>query len=109
METHSHPGEHAHPSPRKYVSVALILALITAAEVGIYYIEALSDSLLVAFLLFFAVIKFAMVAAWFMHLKFDSRMFRRLFITGLVLAGVVFAIVLTTFFARGGPSPLIGG
>jgi hypothetical protein len=34
---------------------------------------------------------------WFMHLRFDSRMFRRLFTTGIVLALIVYTIVLTTF------------
>jgi cytochrome c oxidase subunit 4 len=93
-----------HPSPRQYVNIGIILAVVTAAEVAIYYISALED-FLVAFLIAFAVIKFILVASWFMHLRFDSRMFRRLFITGIVLALVVFAIALSTFFARDGASP----
>jgi hypothetical protein len=40
-----------------------------------------------------------------MHLKFDSKVFRRLFIAGLVLALSVFGFVLWMFFARGGPAP----
>ena len=43
-----------------------------------------------------ALIKFAMVAAYFMHLKFDSPLLRRLFITGIVLAGVVYTVALVT-------------
>lgn len=103
---HAHKDDH--PSPRKYVAVAVLLAVVTAIEVAIYYIE-MSDALLVTFLLLFALFKFAMVAAWFMHLRFDSHMFRRLFITGIVLALIVFAIVLSTFLARGGPAPAITG
>jgi cytochrome c oxidase subunit 4 len=38
-----------------------------------------------------------MVVLWFMHLRFDSRLFRRLFVTGIVLALFVYTIVLTTF------------
>jgi hypothetical protein len=53
--------------------------------------------------------KFALVALWFMHLKFDSRLFRRLFVAGLLIALAVFAIVLGTFFARGGAAPGIAG
>lgn len=108
MEEHAMDTEHSHPEPRKYVGIAIVLAVVTAAEVGIYYIEALSQEMLVGFLLFFALIKFVMVASWFMHLKFDSRIFRRLFVAGVVLAIIVFSVVLTLFFARGGAAPGLG-
>ena len=97
-----------HPEPRQYVVVGVWLAIITALEVGIYYIDSLRD-IIVPFLLAFAFIKFFLVATWFMHLKFDSRLFRRLFISGLLLALAVFAIVLTVFLARGGAVPEIAG
>jgi cytochrome c oxidase subunit IV len=86
-----------HPGPRQYVNIAIILAIITAAEVAIYYISALDD-FLVPLLIVFSAIKFILVVSWFMHLKFDSRVFRRLFVAGLVLAFAVFGIVLSTFF-----------
>jgi cytochrome c oxidase subunit IV len=99
--------EEHHPGPRQYVGVAVILALVTAIEVAIYYIDAVKDWL-VPLLICFSLIKFVMVVAWFMHLRFDSHLFRRLFITGLILALVVFAIVLAAFFAAGeGPAPTI--
>ncbi|HEX2273733.1 MAG TPA: cytochrome C oxidase subunit IV family protein [Acidimicrobiales bacterium] len=88
--------DHAHPSEWEYIKVALFLAVVTAAEVGIYYVEQLED-FLVPLLLVFAVIKFAMVALWFMHLRFDSRIFRRLFAIGLLLALFAYAVVLATF------------
>ncbi|MGI8709018.1 MAG: cytochrome C oxidase subunit IV family protein [Actinomycetota bacterium] len=94
-----------HPQPGQYIKVAIILAVVTALEVAIYYVDALRD-VLVPLLLAFAVIKFIMVALWFMHLRFDSRMFRRFFVTGIVLALVVFGIVLWIFFTHlGGPAP----
>src|SRR3712207_8648598 len=34
--------------------------------------------------------KFAIVAGWFMHLRFDSNLFTRLFVAGLVLAILVY-------------------
>ncbi len=37
-----------------------------------------------------------MVGAFFMHLKFDSPMLRRLFITGIILAGVVYTVAMLT-------------
>ena len=96
-----------HPSPKQYVWVAIILAIVTAAEVAIYYIGFFEEhtGALIAFLIAFALLKFVMVAAWFMHLRFDSRVFRRFFITGLLLGMVIFGIVLWTFFAHGGAAP----
>ena len=93
-----------HPTPRQYVNIGIILAIVTAIEVAIYYIPALEDFLVPA-LIAFALIKFVLVVSWFMHLRFDSRMFRRLFVSGIVLALIVFAVALVTFFARGGAAP----
>jgi cytochrome c oxidase subunit 4 len=87
-----------HPGPREYVRVAILLAIATAFEVGLYYLN-LPHALLVALLLFFAVIKFSLVVLWFMHLRFDNRIFRRMFVLGLSLAVTVYVIVLTIFGA----------
>jgi cytochrome c oxidase subunit IV len=86
-----------HPGPRQYVNIAIILAIVTGAEVAIYYIKAVED-FLVPMLIVFSAIKFVLVVSWFMHLKFDSRVFRRLFVAGLALAFSVFAVVLMNFF-----------
>jgi cytochrome c oxidase subunit IV len=90
-----HAPEHSHPSPTKYVGIAIFLAIITALEVALYYIT-MPEWLIVVLLLILATAKFAMVAGFFMHLKFDSPMLRRLFITGIILAGVVYSVVLLT-------------
>lgn len=108
---HPAPREHEelehHPSPRKYVNIAVILAIVTAVEVAIYYIPALFD-LIVPLLIAFALIKFVFVAMYFMHLKFDSKVFRRFFLIGIVLALFIFAVVLTIFFAaQNGPAPIV--
>jgi cytochrome c oxidase subunit 4 len=80
----------------QYIKVALVLATITGIEVAVYYVSAVR-SVLVPMLLTFSIVKFALVALWFMHLRFDNRLFRRLFVTGLVLASGVYLVVLTTF------------
>jgi cytochrome c oxidase subunit IV len=90
-----HAPEHTHPSPVKYVGIAVLLAVITALEVALYYIP-MPAALLVGMLLILATMKFALVAAFFMHLKFDSPMLRRVFIMGIILAGVVYTVALTT-------------
>jgi caa(3)-type oxidase subunit IV len=90
--THERP----HPGPGEYVKIAAILAVVTAIEVGAYYVTGLSDAILSAALLVMMVIKFALVGLWFMHLRFDSPMFRRLFVGGIILALVIYTIVLVT-------------
>ena len=96
---------HSHPEPKQYINIAIILAVVTAGEVAIYYVPALR-TLLVPILLVLAVIKFILVASWFMHLRFDSKIFRRFFVTGVLLAMTVFAVVLLYFFTHGGPAPV---
>jgi cytochrome c oxidase subunit 4 len=84
-----------HPSPLDYIKIAAVLAIITIAEVAVYYIESLR-SLLVPLLLIMSVVKFFLVAMWFMHLRFDSRLFRRLFVLGIVLALIVYGVAFAT-------------
>ncbi len=83
----SHEAEEhgAHPTDAQYVRIALILAVVTGVEVGLYYTKFSRTTTNLA-LMVLAAIKFVMVAAYFMHLKFDSKLLRRLFITGFVLA-----------------------
>ncbi len=90
-----HPGGHGHPPDRTYVGVALILGVLTAIEIALYYFP--PGRAEVPALLILMVIKFWMVVMWFMHLKFDSRIFSRLFMIGLALAVAVYVITLFTF------------
>ena len=87
---------HAHPTDGKYVQIALILAAITAAEVALPYITEVAGPVLVLMLVLM-VLKFFIVVAWFMHLRFDSKLFRRIFITGILLATFVYMILLFSF------------
>ena len=79
--------------------IALFLAVITGAEVLTYYVDFFKDHfpLLVLTLIPMMIIKFGVVAAFFMHLRFDNKLFRRVFITGILLATFVYMIVLSTF------------
>ncbi|MDQ1395146.1 MAG: Prokaryotic Cytochrome oxidase subunit, partial [Acidimicrobiaceae bacterium] len=74
---------------------ALILAGITAVEVGLSYWKVAYLTNLSLLLL--AAVKFGMVAMFFMHLRFDNRVLRRFFVTGIVLAILVYVVVLLTF------------
>ena len=90
-----------HPEPRQYVVVAVVLAVATAFEVAIYY-TSIPHPILVAFLMLAAVFKFSLVVLWFMHLRFDSRMYSRFFLMGIAGAVTLFTIVLLTFKAFSG-------
>jgi cytochrome c oxidase subunit 4 len=90
------PGVEEHyPDEWQYIKVALVLFAITMAEVGIYYISGAAHAI-VTLMLFMMVAKFALVALFFMHLRFDSKLFRRLFVTGIILAIAVYMIALTS-------------
>jgi len=92
------PGElRPHPNPAQYVLIAVVLCVITAFEVGLYYLEGdIPDGLLIGLLLASAVVKFFLVASWYMHLRTDQVIFRRFFIIGIVAAVILYFIVLLT-------------
>jgi cytochrome c oxidase subunit 4 len=85
-----------HPSDLDYVKVALVLAVITGAEVAMPYATDIKGPVIALMLVLMAA-KFTIVALWFMHLRFDSVIFRRVFISGLVLAVLVYLAVATSF------------
>ena len=93
---HEGPAAHGHPTDRQYVAVAMVLAAITAAEVAVYYLKSLPHPLLIGILCGLAFVKFTLVVLWFMHLRFDSLIFRRLFVTGIALAVAVYLTLLST-------------
>ena len=93
----SHVGESEaahHPDPSAYVGIAVILAVVTAAEVGLYYVTDVDAWLISTALVVLMAIKFFLVAMWFMHLRFETPLFRRLFYGGAVLAVVAYGVVL---------------
>ena len=95
LEPHHESHQHEHPSDRNYFVVAAILGVITALEVGSYFIDGASTTLLVATLFPMMIAKFAIVCGWFMHLRFDNPIFKRVFVFGLVLAVTVYLIALS--------------
>lgn len=91
-------GEHdsSHPSPSRYVVIALILAVVTGLEVWIVYQDYL-HGILVPLLLVLSIGKFAVVVMYFMHLKFDSKLFTIMFVGGLLLTLGVFSALFALF------------
>ena len=93
VEHDEHAGHH--PTPAEYVRIALILAALTALEVSTYYFEfgAAAIPLLIALM----AVKFVMVAGFFMHLRFDTKLFGRFMYTGLGFAIVLYTATLLIF------------
>ena len=90
-----------HASDLLYVQIAIVLAILTGMEVAWPYVteNVIEDQgpILMWPLLTVMAIKFAMIAAFFMHLKFDNKILTRIFYSGLFLAVTVYVIALTTF------------
>ena len=73
-----------------YLGVFLILVLLTAVEVGVTYLPIPRIPVLIPL----AIVKASLVAMYFMHLQFDQRIFRFVFVAG-VLMGIGMIITLT--------------
>jgi len=96
--THDHAEEHAHPPVMQYVLIAAILAIITAIEVATYYIDSI-ESVLVYILIVLSVLKFVIVVGYYMHLKFDNKLFTWIFGLGM-LAGTSLVLSFIALFNR---------
>jgi cytochrome c oxidase subunit 4 len=84
---------HAHPSSRVYIEIAVTLAVITLVELVLLYLPGLGFTavrpvLLPAFVALSAT-KFLLVVGWYMHLRFDPAVFRRIFGFALMVALIV--------------------
>lgn len=70
--------------------------MLTSIEVAIYYID-LNTITLVTGLLILAACKFGLVITFFMHLRFDNRLFTVFFLGALVMAVAAFIAMLAMF------------
>jgi cytochrome c oxidase subunit 4 len=96
-EAHAHEAGHDdHASDTLYIQIALGLAFLTGLEVAWPYIVDDGPVLMWPLLIVMA-IKFVIIAAFFMHLKFDSKVLTRVFYSGLFLAVGVYVAALFTF------------
>ena len=88
-------GEHKHPN---YMAIFWLLAVLTVIELGVVFLpfgKIVNGTLLCAL----AVGKAAVVAMYFMHLKFETRTLGLIAITPLAIATLlVFVILPDAFF-----------
>lgn len=83
-QSHAHDGAHAHPGPKTYATIAVILTLITMVEVWVFYLPSMKP-FLVPVLLVLSAAKFSLVVMFYMHLKFDHPVFTRILLGGVAL------------------------
>ncbi len=96
MEHGRHP---AHPTPMTYLKIAVILAVVTFIEWAIFFAPESMNGIKLTVFSVLSVMKFALVAMFYMHLKFDERLFSMLFVGGLTLATCVILALLVLFQA----------
>jgi cytochrome c oxidase subunit 4 len=91
-----HAEEHGHPGASEYVKIAIILTVITAVEVGVYYVDALRP-IIGPVLIVLSVAKFALVVMFYMHLKFDHPLFTWMFMFGMATATFTIIALIALF------------
>ncbi|HUO99954.1 MAG TPA: cytochrome C oxidase subunit IV family protein [Gemmatimonadota bacterium] len=80
-------GEHKAPN---YYLVWFYLLILTIAEVGVAFVSHLPETILILALLFLAVWKAALVAMYYMHLRFEPPR-----LVMMVLAPLPLAVLIT--------------
>lgn len=86
IDVHAMGEMHEHPTWKQYKWVAIILTVITVFEVWVYYTSFAKSAFFVPVLLVMSAAKFAIVVLFYMHLKYDHRLFKALFSGPLIIA-----------------------
>ena len=73
---------HAHPN---YMAIFGWLGILTAAEIGVTFVHAIPHLVMAAILIVMALAKAVLVAAYFMHLKFEKRTLALIAVVPLIL------------------------
>jgi len=95
----AHATGEGHATVQTYIKVAVVLGILTAIEIGALYVPGIPSHALVALLLVFSVIKFGLVVAFFMHLRYDNKLLTALFVGPLVIAMVIILAIMALFGA----------
>lgn len=95
---HALGAEHEHPTWSVYWKIATILTVITVIEVWCYYLPGfVSTAFFVPTLLALSAAKFVIVVMFYMHLKYDHKLFRVLFTGPLLIAMIAITALLFLF------------
>jgi cytochrome c oxidase subunit IV len=91
-----------HPADRTYLKVGALLFILTAVEIALYFVEDALESewslyLLIASLIILSSIKFVLVVMYYMHLKWDDRMFTWFFLSGMFVAAAIILAMMAMY------------
>ena len=99
MQSHNQHEEKPHPSLKLYLGVGTILTIVTIIEVAVFYLS-IPGAVLASLFIALSLAKFALVVLYFMHLRYDHRIFGSLFTGSLLLAmgvGLAFLLLFSNF------------
>ena len=99
MGTDATHSNEAHATTGHYVRIAVILIVLTILEVATYYVD-IPYALVVPLLLVLAGTKFALVVLYYMHLRYDSRLFAGFFFFGFTVEILLLITLLVLFGIR---------
>jgi cytochrome c oxidase subunit IV len=97
IDVHAMGEVHEHPTWKQYKWVAIVLTVITILEVWVYYTSFSKTPLFVPTLLIMSAAKFAIVVLFYMHLRYDHRLFKALFTGPLIIAMSTLIALLLVF------------
>src|ERR1044072_8766874 len=97
IDVHAMGEMHEYPTWKEYKWVALILTLITLAENWAYYTPFAKSQLFVPALLIMSAVKFGIVVLFYMHLKYDHKLFKALFTGPLIIAMATLIALMLVF------------
>jgi len=80
---------HTHPGTRTYWVIGFYLFVLTGLEIACYYVEDQLGSLATPAILLLSAAKFVLVVMFYMHLKYDSKLFTGVFLFPMALATLV--------------------
>jgi cytochrome c oxidase subunit 4 len=104
--------QHTHPGWRFYAVIGVLLLVFTALEVVGYIGETrnwYSSGVAAAIILVLSAVKFFSVVAYYMHLKFDNKLFTGIFVFPALLGTLVIGGMILLFHVLHGGSTAIHG
>ncbi len=91
-----HGGQVRHPGAATYLIIAAFLVILTAMEITVFYVHELRP-VLVPVLIVLGAAKFALVAMFYMHLKYDGWLLTGVFVFPLMMATVLLISLILLF------------
>ncbi|HED10631.1 MAG TPA: hypothetical protein ENJ10_08070 [Caldithrix abyssi] len=87
-----------------YFTVAGVLFVLTGITVAISFVHFGEFNIIVAMLI--ATVKASLVALYFMHLKYDNKLFMAVFLSSLIFLGLFLTLTMTDTMHRGDIDPI---